>query len=100
MAYKKIFPGAAYNRMTNPNLLPLDAWVGLRSEVQTNLAGHVVIRFYTDIGKSGNWSLALAAIDDGKTFGGAAIAQQGYAGIRTDFMDVEFDNYSLTSISQ
>jgi len=31
----------------------------------------------------------------GKSFGGAAFMQEGYVGIRTDFMDVKFDNYKL-----
>jgi hypothetical protein len=38
------------------------------------------------------------AKDDGKTFGGAAILNEGYAGIRTDFMDVEFDDYKIEVI--
>lgn len=36
--------------------------------------------------------LAAEAKDDGKSYGGDAILNEGYAGIRTDFMDVEFDD--------
>jgi hypothetical protein len=32
-------------------------------------------------------------------FGGAAFTAPGHAGIRTDFMDVEFDDFRLTDPS-
>ncbi len=38
---------------------------------------------------TGGWTTVFEAVDAG----GAAILSDGYAGIRTDFMDVEFDNY-------
>jgi hypothetical protein len=31
----RVFPGANYHRDTNPNLLPLGTWIGLRSTVRT-----------------------------------------------------------------
>jgi len=97
MAYKQIFPGAKYDRTINPNLLPLNSWLGLKSEVVTNSNNTVSVKLYTDIDKTGNWTLVLESIDDNSKYGGAAILNAGYAGIRTDFMDVEFSEYRISS---
>ncbi|MEK7147292.1 MAG: hypothetical protein AAB806_00185, partial [Patescibacteria group bacterium] len=73
-------------------------WIGLRSEVKTNPDNTVSVKFFIDKDKTGNWILIAEATDDGKSYGGAAILQEGYAGIRTDFMDVEFDDYRITGV--
>ena len=86
---------APYNRDTNPNLIPGQKWIGLKSEIKTNSDNTVDIKLFIDKDKTGNWILAVEARDDGKSFGGAAISNEGYAGIRTDFMDVEFDDYKM-----
>ncbi|MDO8231798.1 MAG: hypothetical protein Q7T37_01150 [bacterium] len=94
MAYKSFYAnGSQYSRDTNPNLIPSQKWIGIKSEIRTNPDNTVSIKFFVDKDKTGNWVLASEAIDDGKTYGGAAILNEGYAGIRTDFMDVEFDDY-------
>lgn len=98
MAYKPFF-GTGYNRDTNFNLLPKNVWIGLRSEVKTNTDGTVNIKVYVDNGKTGDWVLAAEATDDGKSSGGAAILNEGYAGIRTDFMDVEFDDFRMITLN-
>jgi len=54
-----------------------------------------LVSLYTDIGKTGNWQEALSAIDDGTKYGGAPILLSGYVGIRTDFMDVEFEGFQV-----
>jgi hypothetical protein len=84
-----------YNRDINPNLIPGQKWIGLRSEIKTNSDNTVSIKIFIDKDKTGNWILAAEAEDDGKSYGGAAILNEGYAGIRTDFMDVEFDDYKI-----
>jgi hypothetical protein len=94
LAYVKVLPGT-YNRTSNPNLLPKDTWIGLRSEV-LNQNGKVVIKLYTDIGQTGVWSLAATATDDGTK--GAVIDKAGFGGIRTDFMDVSFDAYRIQNL--
>lgn len=94
MAYKKIFDGR-YDLENNPNLLPLQTWIGLRGEIVNNPNNTVSINVYTDIGTG--WSLALQAVDDGINYG-PPIINAGYAGIRTDFMDVEFQNYWIRKI--
>jgi hypothetical protein len=37
-------------------------------------------------------------VDDGVQFGGAPFTQPGYGGLRTDFMDVAFDNYLFKTL--
>ena len=88
-----------YDRDTNPNLLPHGAWIGLRSNVITNDDGTVTIRVYIDWEQSGVWELVAEAIDDGVSFGGVVFAD-GYAGIRTDFMDVQFDTYRVAELDE
>lgn len=91
----KIFDGV-YNRQTLPNLIPLDTWIGLRSEIITDTYGIVHIKLYTDIGKTGVWVLALDVVD--KNTHDPSIIDAGHGGIRTDFMDAEFDDYSFLSL--
>jgi hypothetical protein len=89
LAYAKIFPGT-YNRTSNPNLLPKSVWMGITSEVLNQPDGSVRIRFHVNPG-NGVWTLVFDTIDDG--IGGAPLTQNGYGGLRTDFMDVEFESY-------
>lgn len=67
--------------------------IGIKKRPTFGSQGRVSIKFFIDKDKTGNWILATEAKDDGKTYGRPAILNEGYAGIRTDFMDVEFDNY-------
>jgi len=95
MAFKQYFSGSPYNINTNPNLLPKNTWLGLRSVVTTDPDGTVSIKLFIDNGKKGHWILAVSATDDGKSYGGAVFSKYGYLGIRTDFMDVEFSDYEV-----
>ncbi len=94
MAQKKVLPGT-WNLTTNPNLLPAKTWIGLKA-VTKNVGSQVRLTFYTDIGKTGNWTEVFSVMDDGTKYGGAAFTASGYGGMRTDFMDVSFDDYLLT----
>jgi hypothetical protein len=93
LAEKAVFTGT-YNRDTNPNLIPKNTWIGLRSTVKNNADGTVKIQVYMDNGKTGNWILIAEATDNGRT-NGAVIADKAYAGVRTDFMDVSFDDFRI-----
>lgn len=99
MTKKTFYPGV-YDKKNNPNLLPIGSWIGIRSEVSDNPNGSVSIKLYIDKNKSGNWILAATAVDNGKSFGGAVIKNEGYAGIRTDFMDIELDDYKIKKTSK
>ncbi|MDP1688558.1 MAG: hypothetical protein Q8L47_00270 [bacterium] len=99
LAYKQFYNASVpYDHDTNPNLIPSQKWIGLKSEIKTNPDNTVSLKLFIDKDKTGVWVLVTEAIDDGKTYGGAAIVNEGYAGIRTDFMDVEFDDYKIMSI--
>lgn len=99
MAYKQVFPGPTYNRDSVPNILPLNTWIGLRSVLKTNTDGTVTVELWLDNGRTGTWTLAVSSVDNNSSFGGKAITSSGNAGIRTDFMDVQFDDYSIRSTS-
>jgi hypothetical protein len=94
--YRSIFSGSAYDSDSNPNVLPMRTWIGLRSVVQTNPDGTVTIQLYLDRGRTGNWALVAQAVDNGAKYGGAVIKSAAHGGIRTDFMDVEFEDYQIT----
>jgi hypothetical protein len=98
LAYAPFFPGARYDRAANPTLLPKNVWIGVRSDVINNPDGSVRILVYVDAGP-GDWSLVFNILDNGVAYGGSALTAAGYAGIRTDFMDVEFENYYAAIIN-
>jgi hypothetical protein len=96
LAEKKIFDnGNKFDREKNPSLLPLDKWIGIKGEVENIDSETVRLRLYVDQEQSGSWQLALEINDSKNKFGNGPFLKQGYAGIRTDFMDVKFKNYSL-----
>jgi hypothetical protein len=82
-----------YDRVSTPSLLPKNKWIGLRVETENLDDGQVEVRLYIDKGWQGKWVLVAQAIDDGNKYGGSALTNGGYSGIRTDFMDVEFENF-------
>lgn len=82
-----------YNRDTNPSLIPVNKWIGLRDQVVNNTDGSVSIKVFTDQGWTGTWKQVLEVKDSS-----SVISSQGYAGMRTDFMDVTFDNYKISNL--
>lgn len=95
LAQKIVFPGN-YHRSKNPNLLPHNNWMGIRTETVNNTDGSVTIKVYMDNGRTGNWQLVTQATDAGSQ--GARITAEGHNGIRTDFMDVKVDGYKATQL--
>ena len=95
MAYGGLFPGfGSYDVMSTPNLIPENEWIGIRTIVMTNPDGSVDVQLLVDQGSG--WNVALDAVDTGAS-GGAAITNDGYGGIRTDFMDVDFKSYAIAA---
>lgn len=92
-----LFEGV-YDRDTNPSLLPEKTWIGLRSVMEDIPGGQVNIKVYIDRDRRGSWELLGSALDDGKTYGGEALTSAGKAGLRSDFMDVWYDDYSATDL--
>jgi hypothetical protein len=89
--------GGSYNRTSSPNLIPKNKWIGIKSQVTNESGGKVRIKVFMDEGQTGNWKLIAEAVDDGVKYG-KPITNSGYGGIRTDFMDVEFENFRLKNI--
>jgi hypothetical protein len=84
------FPGT-YDRASSPNLIPHQTWIGLRTVMQVE-GNTVTILLYVDPDRSGFWVPVLQAEDSADS---PPPAHPGYGGIRTDFMDVEFDDYRV-----
>lgn len=94
LAIKPFYPGT-YSRSATPNLIPTGRWIGVKSVVASDVnKTFTLIRFYIDRDKTGSWTLAAEALDDGR-FGNPPFTQDGHTGIRTDFMDAEFDDYRV-----
>lgn len=89
---------APYVRDTNPNLLPGQRWMGLRSAIRTNADGSVTIQLFVDVDRTGVWVPVLQATDTDAGTDGAPLYGDGYAGIRTDYMDVSFDDYRVETL--
>lgn len=92
LAEKQIFPGS-YSIDSNVNLLLHGSWISLRTETVTNTDGSVTIRFYVKKPGESGFTKVLEAIDSTSPITGS-----GYVGLRTDFMDVEFDDFKATKI--
>jgi len=92
LAVRKMFAGT-YDRTAMPNILPHRTWIGLRTETIDNADGSVMVKLYMDNGYTGVWKEILSTKDSVNPIRG-----NGYAGIRTDFMDVTFENYRITSL--
>lgn len=92
LAEKTVFPGT-YSIASNVNLLPHNSWVTLRSETVTNSDGSVTVRLFMKKAGETAFTKLLEAKDTS-----SPITGDGYIGIRTDFMDVEFDNVRATKI--
>ncbi len=89
-----VYPGH-YNRDTLPNLIPTNRWIGLKTVIADNANGNADITLYLNDGLLGSgWTKILQVEDTGAD--AERILTEGYAGIRTDFMDVRFDNYQAT----
>jgi hypothetical protein len=88
---------ALYNRDTTPNIIPGDKWIGIRSEVATDGLGRVHISLSADKNNNGEWQKVIDIIDNGQT-GGAPIVGPGLSGIRTDFLEAEFDDFRIVKI--
>ncbi len=86
-----VFPGT-YNRDTNPTLLPFNKWMKIKTVV-SDVSGGVKIDLYLDKDDNNTWTLVASATDTNNP-----ITSAGYAGIRTDFRDVMFDDYKVSQL--
>ncbi len=85
LAIKKIF-----------NSIPEDKWMGIKSQVE-NSNNEVQLKLSVTNDRGANWVEVLQVRDRGKN--GRVLSEEGRAGIRSDFMDVEFDDYNISNIT-
>jgi hypothetical protein len=97
MAQDPFFAGT-YDARKNPNLLPHETWLGLRSTTETRSDGSVLVRLYVKRSENSAWELAASAQDRGQFDSTPPIIENGVIGIRTDFMDVEFKNIRVEAL--
>lgn len=98
MAQKKVFPGTYSGSKDDVNLIPHREWLMLRSETVTQQDGSVVVKLYYKKRAATAWTKLLEAKDTGNHGGTPPITGKGYAGIRTDFMDVRFEDMRLETL--
>ncbi len=89
---KNIYAGT-YSDSSRVSLLPKNEWIGLRSEVKNNTDGSVNIKLFLDKGWQEKWQLVAEATDTT-----SPIREEGFGGIRTDFMDVKFENFRFVNL--
>lgn len=87
----QIYPGN-YHHDTLPNLLPTERWIGLRTVIRDKANDMVSLVLYLNDKQLGpGWTKVIEVDDTGSDID--TLMDEGYAGIRTDFMDVSFDDY-------
>lgn len=95
LAQVQCYPGK-YDRDLAPDLLPHGNWIGLRLTCR-NLTGldqgKVKVSLEVDPRWYGHWT-TIASMTDAA---GQSITADGYAGIRTDFMDASFAHFSVAA---
>jgi len=98
LAYNRYFSAKEYNRQSKSrsHLLPKKKWISLKTEVRDIDGGKVEIKLF--IKQKKTWNLVAEAVDEPGKYGGDVLSGEGHAGIRTDFMDVEFDKYRISDL--
>ena len=97
LAMNNVFAnGQTYSRTSNPNLIPKNKWMKIRVETVNNPNGSVGVKLFLDKDNNNSWTQVASVVDSGTS--GPVVGSPGRVGIRTDFMDVEFDNLRMTNI--
>lgn len=98
LALTPYFSGT-YDPKTAPLLIPVERRIGLRLDTRDLTDGSVLLTLFVDDSGDGNWTQALSVRDDGATSQGALpLRGAGSVGIRTDFMDVAFEDYRVGNL--
>lgn len=97
MAQKKIFAGTYTGWQDNVNLLPHRTWLALKAQTYNEPDGSVRVELFMKQG-SGEWSQLLSATDSGQYGDTSPITEEGFTGIRSDFMDVQFENFRIENL--
>lgn len=98
LAFHPVWTDASYDREATPNLIPVDTWLALKLRTVNFPDQTVVLELFLRTDGTDSWQRIAAAFDDGVSHGGNALTAHGRAGIRTDFMDVEFDEFGVLPV--
>lgn len=98
MEQKQIFPGTYRAPQSEKNLIPHQEWIALRADTITAEDGTVRISLSMQREDEADWATLLTAQDKGQYGDTPPITGSAYMGIRTDFMDVKFQSFKLTSL--
>lgn len=91
---QKDFWTKPYAKYTNPNNIPEGKWMGMKVKAE-NVTGGVKITLYLDKEGDGTYMAHLITTDTG--VGGPAHTASAHAGLRSDYMDLEFDNFRVVT---
>jgi hypothetical protein len=98
LAIEKIFEADSdFDRNTNPNLIPGNRWMNIKSIVRNQTDGSVLIELWLDKEGSGQYQKAVSAVDKPGS-NGSVLTASGYAGIRSDYMDLYLDDYWIEEL--
>jgi len=97
MDQKQVFPGT-YDRDKSPDLLPHGEWIRLRSDTVTEKDGSVTIQLSQQDPETKKWELILSANDNSQYDNTPSITGEAPIGLRTDFMDVKFDDILMQAL--
>jgi hypothetical protein len=92
-----VFAFAKYSKDSNPNLLPVNAWLGVQVKIKNLPHDQEDIALSIDIGDSGVWVPVIHTIDIPQN-GMPTLPLPAHAGLRTDFMEVEMKDFMVTSL--
>lgn len=97
LAYEKIFDWK-YDRVKSPNLIPINKWIWIKTEVLNFWTDNVSIKLFIDTNNDWKWTYALGVSDKSKSSLEKVINDCWYAWVRTDFMDVDINKYYIKEI--
>ncbi len=100
MAEAKVFSAdSGYDKEANPNLIPGNKWMRIKMETKDLPDGSVSISLFLDKTDLGTYAQILSATDKPGLYGGTdTVKGPTYAGFRSDYMDLIFDDYKLTEM--
>lgn len=87
----------AYDRTSNPNILPVHTWIGIAVEVKNQKDHSTLIDLDLSFDQGTTWNRVLSVVDrvpEPQLYNAAA------TGIRSDFMDLYFKNYKVITTDQ
>jgi hypothetical protein len=94
LASERVFNGD-YDKWSNPNLIPEDHWMRIRTTTQDLGGGRVGIALWLDEDDNGSYRKIAETVDVPGTNGNDTISGPAHAGVRTDYLDALFDDYHI-----